>query len=133
VNWGLLATFAVVGFCCMCVGWSGGYLVGHKFGETDGWQDAKAHYLLRIGAQDDEIRALKRRRAQSPERPAWTAPPPPPRIRAKTGAFITPQATPEPSPDTASLPAVRLAMASTGEMRAVTDAWIAAHTTGDAS
>jgi hypothetical protein len=126
VNWGLLATFAVVGFCCMCVGWSGGRVIGGKIGHEKGKLEAAEHYRPRIEALIAEVDGYRSRWRESRKRPAWALPPPPP-------AFITPQAAPEPSPDTASLPAVRLSMADTGEMRAVTDAWIAAHTTGDAS
>jgi hypothetical protein len=122
----LLLIIGTANLAAFGLGWGLGHVTSYKTGHEDGRVYERELAARRILAHQE------RRREQSRQRPGWAAPSPP-QIRAKTGAFTRPQAAPEPSPDTTGIPAVRLALADTGEIRALTDAWIAEHTTGDAS
>jgi hypothetical protein len=114
------------------LGWLISRVITYKTAYDEGREYALNRLNPRIEALEKELHDYRfGRRGHPGKRPDRVTPPPP--IRAKTGAFASPQPSPDPSPPTGSIPAVRMALVNTGEIRALTDKWIAEHTTGDAS
>jgi hypothetical protein len=123
-----------VSLAAFMLGWLISHVTAYKTGYDEGREYELNRLCPRIDALETELHDYRfGRRGHPGKRPDRVTPLPPPRIRAKTGAFMPAQPSPDPSPPTGSIPAVRMALVNTGEIRALTDKWIAEHTTGDAS
>jgi len=115
-----------VSLAAFMLGWLISRMITYKTAYDEGREYALNRLNPRIEALEKELHDYRfGRRGQPGKRPDRVTPLPPPRIRAKTGGFLPPQPSPDPSPPTSSIPAVRLAMVTTGEMRAVTDDLVA--------